>query len=137
MHFIKFIEIIRSTSTDKIPAAMEQNGFLTSSLLYYILWRDLSASAGLLIGFFISLFIVIRRRWFWLNSLITFILFIILTRFGPPVWQYSNQILSYPGKLFNNTVAEFLVTGLLLLGIGLFLFFSRHTTRFVDSKYKV
>jgi hypothetical protein len=97
------------------------------------LWISLSKPLGLLIGFLISLAITIKKHWYWVNSLIVFFVAFLLLRYNLFGWHYLSYVFLVPGSLFKEySIGYFLVNGLLMLAIGLLLFFLRRVQQFIN-----
>lgn len=105
-----------------------------------ILWMGMAELISILIAFLVSLVVSIRKKWFWLNSVI-----VLLSAFGLMIlwarlkvrftpWHYLKQIFLTPGEIFDNTVWFFVINGSVLLAIGLCLFFLKSVNRFIDGK---
>lgn len=92
------------------------------------------AIIGLLVTFLISLIISIKKKWSWFNSLIMFLLTYFLYRFDLLGWSYFKNVFLLIGKMFNDNFLSVLVNGTLMLMIGLLFFFSKISTRFIESK---
>jgi hypothetical protein len=105
-----------------------------------LMWMNLAELSSILIAFAISLVIVIRKKWFWLNSVlmltIAIALIMLWARFkiGFTPWHYLKQIFLTPGSIFDNTIWFFVINGLLLLTVGLCLFFLKPIIRFIEGK---
>ena len=109
--------------------------FDESRFISVIDWMYNSPYVGLLVAFIISLSISIKKRWLWINSLFVFVLSYLLKRFDFDGWYYLKIIFLTPGQYFNHHSAwHYLANGLSMLTIGLLLFFSGLTNRFIDNK---
>ena len=98
-------------------------------------WLYTPPYVGLLVAFSISLFITIKNKWFWLNSVIVLVLNYFLKRFGFDGWHYLKLIFLLPGQYLNpHSALYYLTNGIPMLTIGLLLFFSKLTNRFIDSR---
>ena len=129
----KIVDIARLGNSG-LDEAVKNNKLTAPDLTYFVLWTSISGTIGLLVAFLISLFISIKRRWFWVNSLIVLLVIYFLrwlTDFG---WSYLRKYFWAPGHLFSNTATEFIINGTLLIGIGLFLFFANWTNQFINQK---
>ena len=129
---IKIVEIARHANLD-FDEAVKNNKLTASNLTYFVLWTSISGTIGLLVAFLISLIISIKRRWFWVNSLIVFFTIYLLmwvTDFG---WSYLRKYFWAPGQLYSNTTTEFIINGILLIGIGLLLFFANWSNQFIKQ----
>ncbi len=95
------------------------------------------ASLGLLVAFIISLGISIKQHWFWVNSLIVFIIGYLLYRLGFLGWNFFKYIFLQQGKLFPfDSAAHYLADCLPMLALGLIIFFSGFTNRFIKEGFK-
>lgn len=90
------------------------------------------AGIGSLGGFLISLFIGIKRKWYWLNAVIAFVGFWLLTNLiladvslSTLVWELGNEV----GNLF----LLYSVMSALMLSISLVLFFAKPVNRFIGG----
>lgn len=83
---------------------------------------------GLLVAFPISLFISIRKKWFWLNSLIPSLLIYLF-------WNYPKIIFLLPRTFLkhtsNQTTIFFFTNGLMFLSLGIVVFFNKRIGRFI------
>jgi hypothetical protein len=97
-------------------------------------WLYTSSYVGLIVAFSISLAISIKRKWFWMNSVIILVLDYLFTRFTFDGWRFLKYIFLAPGYFFNlHTAIYYLSTGLPMLAIGLILFFSKYTNRLIEN----
>jgi hypothetical protein len=94
---------------------------------------NLGGPVGLLTGFIISLLISLKNKWHWLNSVIVFVVMIFLKKFKLLGWNYLKPIVLSPGDLFKSMTAHFLAPGLIMLAIGLCLFFMKWSIRFING----
>ncbi|WP_426668824.1 hypothetical protein ACPPVU_21655 [Mucilaginibacter sp. McL0603] len=102
-------------------------------IFYNAIWFSFSADAGLLTGFIISLVLSIKHKWYWLNSVIAFVLIALLKWFDLLGWDYLKHIFLKLGLLFKSNAEYFLANGLVMLVIGLCLFFMRWSIRFING----
>ena len=93
----------------------------------------LSGFAGLIFSFLISLLICIRKKWFWMNAVIVLILSLLFVKFYWLLWNTVKPFAWFTGEIFNTIFLEFLINGILLLFIGLFIFFSKWTNQFIQK----
>ena len=97
----------------------------------------MSILIGLVVAMTISLTLTIRKKMFWLNSLIVFIIALSLNWFG----LYDNKVIDTIffsfGKLFVGIGIpyKFIANGTLLTIIGIVIFFSKWTSNFA-FKYR-
>jgi hypothetical protein len=79
--------------------------------------------------------ISIKKKWYWVNSLIAFLTVYLLWRFGIMTQPYLRYLFAVPGLYFkDNTIWYFLINGLIMLAIGLMLFFLKRVTEFIKPK---
>ncbi len=129
----KLIDAVRQSNGQLNNQTLIDNNIEASDLTYFVLWTSVSGFVGLLVAFIISLAISIKRHWFWINALIAFLLTYILYRFNLLGWTYVKQFFWYLGQKFNNSTIEFLFNGLILLIIGVLIFFLRRPNRFIEN----
>ena len=125
------VDIFRQTGKGNLTKAFNENKISASDLTYFTIWTSFSNTIGLLVGFGISLTISIKRKWFWFNSFLVFVLLYLLSWFNLLGWTYLKKIFITPGEVFDNTTLEFLTNGLLLLTLGLLTFFLAKTNKFI------
>jgi hypothetical protein len=96
----------------------------------------ISKLIGLLVAFMISLSISIYRKWFWLNSV--FVLLITYTFFKLDFlqWNYLKVVFRFIGGFMPNITLDLLVDGLVMLLLGLIIFFSKKSSQLINSKKK-
>lgn len=134
LHNTPLLDIIRKQGTVDVQVILNKYKIDAGELTYFILWTSLANTAGLLVAFGISLTITIRRKWFWFNSLLVLILVILLSRLDLLGWQYLKRMLLMPGKIFSSAAMEYLANGLLMLSLGLFIFFWPALNRFIAAR---
>ena len=127
------LDTVRNTKGELTTKALNDSGTTASDLVDYVLWTTISGFIGLLVAFIISLLISIKRHWFWVNSLIAFIVTYILYRYDLLGWTYLKQIFWYVGQKLNNTTVEFLFNGITLLIIGLLIFLLKRPNQFIEN----
>jgi len=127
------VDTVRNTKGGLTTKSLNDSGTTASDLVDYLLWTTISGFVGLLVAFVISLLISIKRHWFWVNSLITFIVTYILYRYDLLGWTYLKKIFWYLGHKFNNTTVEFLFNGIILLIIGLLVFLLKRPNQFIEN----
>lgn len=95
-------------------------------------WNALSGVVGLLVAFIISFILSLRKRWFWPNSVIVFILGILSSPFilRLNAGYYINYLL---GGLITVPWKEFMTIGIMLLLPGLILLLSKIFVRLIDK----
>ena len=88
-----------------------------------------SGAIGLIVAYIISWQISLRRNWFWLNSVIVFAIAFVLKYNNLLGWSSLQHVFLAPGHVFRvNSIACFLTNGLIMLAIGLVLFFLKGIT---------
>ena len=127
------IDIVWYSNEPDSNKALTQNGITGSDLVNLLLWTSVSGSIGLLVAFIISILISIKRHWFWINALITFIVTYFLHRLDLLGWLYLKKISWYLGQKFNNSTPAFLLIGTILLSIGLLIFLLKKTNQFIEN----
>lgn len=130
----KLVDAVRQSDGQGYIKPLGNNGTTAYDLAYFALWTSLSGFIGLLFAFIVSLTISIKRNWFWPNSFIAFILTYILFRFDLLGWSYLKILFWYPGQQFNSSTVEFSFNGIILLTIGVLIFFLRRPNQFIENK---
>ncbi|ASU35421.1 hypothetical protein [Mucilaginibacter xinganensis] len=101
----------------------------------------LVAQAGLvgaIAGYIISWRISLKRNWFWLNSVLIFVLIYVLKLYDLLGWSKLQKVFLLPGQIFRLNTRTFYVTnGLIMLAIGCCLLFSERIKDFIDGKRNV
>lgn len=126
----KYIEAVNTYGLELgIKKYMSQDNY---PFVYYLIWIKLAPVIGLLTAFLFSLFLTIRMKILWINSLIAFLLAFIFNKIG----AFQNDIIDYifyPGNSFvqYGIQYKFIVNGVILLSIGLLLFLSKWSKRFI------
>jgi hypothetical protein len=92
------------------------------------------AFAGLLIGFGISVMLSWRYKWYWVNSVTVLLITLVLSASNRFHWHYVNLILNAPGRIFKPYWAFWLTNGLVMLTMGLLLFFLKPIIRFINKR---
>ncbi|WP_426668741.1 hypothetical protein ACPPVU_21215 [Mucilaginibacter sp. McL0603] len=121
----------KSTDNSKMLAIIKRFGY--NRIYIETLWINLGGPVGFFTGFVISLLISLKNKWYWLNSVIVFVVIFLLMRYGLLGWHYLKQIFLSPGDLFKSITAYFLTNGLIMMAIGLCLFFMRWSIRFING----
>ncbi|HEX2533679.1 MAG TPA: hypothetical protein VHK69_08085 [Chitinophagaceae bacterium] len=106
-------------------------------LMYFVMMQALIASGGALLAFVLALFIGYRRRWFWMNSLIAYLL---LYGLGWVPWKLLapvQQAVRNTYRLFSDNAIFFcLAGGALLVAAGTLLLLHRGLKRWIDRGYR-
>jgi len=79
---------------------------------------------GLIIAYIISWRISVKQGWFWLNSVIVFLVAFALANFDLLGWKQLKNICMFPGLIFGKNTVPYLITDVvIMLAVGSFLFF--------------
>ena len=90
---------------------------------------------GSIAGYVISWRISLKRNWFWLNSVLIFVLIYVLKLYDLLGWSKLQKVFLLHGQIFRlNTRTFYITNGLIMLAIGCFLLFSGRVKRFIDGK---
>ena len=128
------VDTLRNSNGQDTIKVLVNNDTTASDVAYFHFWTGVSGSIGLLVAFILSLIISIRRHWFWVNSLIAFVVTYILYRYDVLGWTYLKRVFWYLGQKFDNSTVEFLFNGIILLIIGLLVFLLRRPNQFIEKK---
>lgn len=112
---VEVAEIVRTSSyinNKEVMTAMSLSKLNVSIALGY--------TFGELFSLIISIVICIKRKWFYLNSIIAFVCIFVLSYMDWDAWTYLKQIFLLPGKAFAGTT-YYLVNGTVLVAAGIFL----------------
>lgn len=110
---------------------------IAQRLTYFLMWTTFSVIIGLIISFIISLTISIRKKIFWLNSLIVLLACFYVHKFGLLNLSAVKTISNSFGDLFINLGLQFtfIINGGLLTILGLLLLLNRWTNKFILKQY--
>jgi len=134
LHDHKFLVSLLNQPKDWINNFRSRH-FDPGELTIDIIWLSLSKPIGALACFLISLAISIKKRWYWINSLIVFLVAFLLQRFHLFGWYYLSGIFLAPGSLFKEyTIGYFLVNGLIMLALGMLFLFLGVSVKFIEGK---
>ncbi|WP_460554679.1 hypothetical protein [Ferruginibacter profundus] len=131
LHNTNLIDILRHSDKGDLTNALSKNQVSSIEVSYFVVWTSIGNTLGFLVAFIISLIISIKRKWFWFNSIIVFVLVCILSRFELLGWDFLKNIFLTPGEIFGNITLEYLTNGIILLTLGLLTFFLSKTTKFI------
>ncbi len=129
----KLIVLFRHSDQQITRTTLEENGISSSNITDLLFTVTAAGLSGMVVGFIISLVISIRQHWFWVNSLIALLLFCIPVNLGFLSRKSLTKIFWIPGQLFSDTTVEFLANGIILLAIGLIIFFWKRPKRFIEN----
>jgi hypothetical protein len=97
-------------------------------------WKAIGSFLGLITAFLISLLISRKQNWYWVNSVFVLSISFLSGRVGAFGWRYLKIIFLKPGSFFGDyTIGDFLTNGLVMLAIGLLLFFLPGSIQFIKS----
>lgn len=129
------IEIIKLVDKYGAENALKQLQKDTNSLTRiadFTFWNSMSNLIGLLTAFVLSFIIMIKKKMFWLNSLIIFIIGLLFIRLG----LFKNQIIYTLFYSFGDIVPnlgllyKFIINGTIVLIFALLLFFNKWINNF-------
>lgn len=137
LYDIRLVEISRHYDQSALPQELDRrkidHDYYADYLGYYPFIMGL---IGLLAAFVIAIVIVIKQRWFWVNSFIAFVITYFFFRLNIPPWKIVAPIFRYPGQMITgSTWLEFIINSAIPLGIGLFIFLSAFSRKFIEKKF--
>ncbi len=130
---IKILTIISENGSANVLRHSEKFGITTMDIWKFSFVTEISAVLGILTSFIISMVISIKNKWSVWNSFIVLVLCYTLNRFDLLGWSYLKTYIS-PGRLVNNLLFSFLITGSFLLLIGLIIFFSNFLKNRIENQ---
>ena len=107
----------------------------SDEIFNYILWTSIGGAIGIFISFIISLIISLRKKWFWLNSLIAFAIIFILRRTARIESDYSDYSNFLPGHFFS-IKTEIILNSTLLIIMGILIFTSKLSNKLIQDGLK-
>jgi hypothetical protein len=111
LYNIKLVDVLRYSHGHPSNETYINNGITASDLSYFALRTSASGIAGLLAAFVISLIISLKRRWFWVNTLMAFILTYLLYEFNLSGWRFLKPVFGTRGKSLIIPLLNFYLTG--------------------------
>jgi hypothetical protein len=130
LHDLDYIKYVLTHSGQGIFKMPGVTGRRIADLL---MWSALSYPAGLLICFILSMVISRKKRWFWLNGFISFLVACLLFHFKFTGWIWLKFIFLTPGQLFGNfSAGYFILNGIVLLVLGLLCLFLPMAVEFIE-----
>jgi hypothetical protein len=129
----RLVDIARQSDSRDLNQELIDNNISSAQFVNFTIWTETSSFIGLLTAFVISLAISTRKNWHWLNTVIAFIIGNVLLRFNLLGWTFLQRSLWRTGRVFGDMKTEFLVNGILLLTIGLLIFFSKRSSGFIEK----
>ncbi len=130
---IRVVDAMSRSNGQLNSSAFTDQGFTGADVLNLSLWLSIAGFIGLLVALIISVIVSVRRRWLWVNPLIVAVIMFFLYRFSLLGWEYAGYVFGFPARLLNNTAARCLITGGILLTIGLLILFSKRTRQFAGN----
>lgn len=129
LHDIEFTEFIMKNRNqtpvfDEIP-------FDSKRMNNFFMVTGISKFIGLLVAFIISLSISFYKKWFWLNSVLVLLITYTFFRLDFLLWDYLKVIFRFIGGFMPNITLDFLVDGLIMLFLGLLIFFSKKINQII------
>lgn len=118
IHHLKLVEAVRSLNGEISNDVLTGKELSGEELVNSVLWTNFASVAGLISGFGMALFLSIKRKLFWVNPFIAFLVVFFAHKYGWLAWDYAREFFWYPGQLFNNLLLEFLTNGIILLIFG-------------------
>ena len=89
---------------------------------------------GMVLAYVLWWFVASKRGWHWINGVIAFIITFALGAYNLLGWDHLSDIFLAPGRLFRQTsIWNFLLSGGIMLAIGLFLLFWKKIQLFIDK----
>ncbi|WP_018342564.1 hypothetical protein [Cytophaga aurantiaca] len=128
-------ELFEISSKEEVVKYIENGQISATRLSYYLLVHKSGGLIGLLISFLISLMICIKKKIFWLNAITIFITAFFLYRFDILDSMHITMPINSFVDLFagDNLMVYVIASGLILISIGLFLFFNKWTICFIEK----
>ena len=89
---------------------------------------------GVIVAYIISWQTSLKRNWFWLNSVLVFVVIYVLELYNLLGFHALQKIVMFPGTIFGlSTRAYYISNGLIMLAISSYLLFSDKVKRFIDK----
>ena len=137
LYDIGIVEISRQYDQKSLGSELNKrkidHDYYTDIISYY---PFAAAFIGLLFGLVVSLIVSFKRCWFWLNCFIAFVSTYCLFRLNLPPWKIVAPSFRLPGQPITRSVRlEFIINGIITLGIGLFILLSTYSKRFIERRY--
>lgn len=130
LEYARLILLHGGTASNYLTNGNEVEAIISS----YYFWLSLSGLIALFIAFSVSLLITIKKKWFWLNSLIVLIITILLNRQRVFDWEIIFRGFYVLGNVFKTNGIEYtsIINGITLLCLSLFTFFNKKITSFIE-----
>ena len=129
---IEIIKLVDKYGAENALKQLQKDTNYPSRISDFLLWNSISNLIGLLTAFILSFIIIIKKKMFWLNSLIIFILGLLFIRLGLFKNQIINTLFYSFGDLFPNfgLLYKYIINGTILLIFALLIFFNRWINNF-------
>jgi hypothetical protein len=129
---IEIIKLVDRYRAENAIKQLQKESNSPNRIEYFLLWNGMSKLIGLLIAFILSFIIIIKKKMFWLNSLIIFIIGLLFIQLGLFKNQIINTLFYSFDDLFPNfgTLYKSIINGTILLIFALFIFFNKWTNNF-------
>ena len=138
LYDIRLFKIIQENDSINLQlTAIKRQNIGITEIMNYVFFSTSYWLWAVLLAFLISLFISLRKHWFWVNSMLSFIGVVII---------YKNPLERRPPERDLNTIYHNLMPlsvgyciaiGILFLAIGLWMFFSRSINNFIASTIQI
>lgn len=135
LHDIKLIELTEIHGVKYIMTNYKKHGITLEEITFFSFWPSVACLAGIVFAFIISIVISKIKKWSILNSFIVLIVIYLLYRFNLLGWNFTRSFLSV-GRFIHDYQSKFIINGLILLIIGLIIFFSKWTNRIIQNQYQ-
>jgi hypothetical protein len=146
--FIYGFQTLSYLRNTELYYAIKRLNFNSTAVNKYLTDQGLSASdlsrwqmnavycglIGLFVAFVIAALISYQRKWGWANALIALVVIYILWSKALLGWRYVRDIVSVPERLTDSIFAGTLLSGILLLSIGMFFLFSGWVNRLIEGR---
>lgn len=129
---IEIIKLVDKYGPENAIKHLRTDNNSPARIAYYLIWRNVACLIGLLIAFMVSLIIFIKKKMFWLNALIVFIIGLSFVRLGLFRNPIIERLFFSFAKLFPNLELQykFAINGTILLLLALFIFFHKGVNNF-------
>ncbi|MEO8770036.1 MAG: hypothetical protein ABI402_08125 [Ferruginibacter sp.] len=104
-----------------------------NKVIYFLITPIIAGGIGLIVAFILSVIISIKKHWFWINSLMAFLLIFSLLKLDFLGWNYLRFIFLMPGYIFNSWILRLTINGLFLLVLGFYIFFSSRINHLISN----
>lgn len=89
---------------------------------------------GLVLAYILSWYVSWKRNWHWINGVIAFIAAFALGYYNWFGWDHLSDFFLAPGRLFrSHPIVNFIISGGIMLILGLLLLFWKKIQRFIDK----